>query len=647
MIELTREQLEKIKGVVEQYKLDTDGRKTALEERERVREIIKRYVQEILLKHPLNEESDLEEWIKDFEGLVGIFAGGKWGNGDKNLKELGINKPLPKCWNARWGSISQEFSDWQKIRDFIQKLKDNEKDFSEELFKEVPNINGLKSGKLSPVFYSFYPENCVVINGPVKETIKSFQKENYIPKKVFKTEITSLSNYIQNSKTIKELSQEIGLEKDLGNFDYFCFWYGENFLKTPKKNKIKEETPPDEEHPLYKYFQDNGFYFPEEFLTNYYLSLKTKPLVILTGISGTGKTKLAQLFAKYMCENDKKRYAFISVRPDWMDNRGLLGFYNLITEKYQPTKLLKLMLRAKKEPDKPFFVILDEMNLAKVEYYFSDFLSCLETRGNGENGESINLYIKESKDEKGEPIPDELEIPLNLYFTGTVNIDETTYMFSPKVLDRANTIEFNEVDLKKYAGKESSEEKTGFVLKEKGNFILDLPKKGYYESLKDIKINDKSVQERLEEINETLSKFNLHFGYRVANEIALYMKNAKELVVKDEKDLRIAFDFQILQKILPKFHGSEQKLEIPLKELLQYCCIDKIEELDKKLLENITIVNNEIYYQKPKTEGEKEEENKEGKEEKLQVIAIFPRSAKKIHRMLKVLQDQGFVSFVE
>ena len=134
---------------------------------------------------------------------------------------------------------------------------------------------------------------------------------------------------------------------------------------------------------IFDYFSSKSFTFSKEILSRYYLSLKTKPFVILTGISGTGKTKIAQIFADYMCQDlseDEKneRIAFVPVRPDWMDNRGLLGFYNLITDRYVTEKILRLLMRAENDPENPYFVILDEMNIAKVEYYFSDFLSLME-----------------------------------------------------------------------------------------------------------------------------------------------------------------------------------------------------------------------------------------------------------------------------
>ena len=113
---------------------------------------------------------------------------------------------------------------------------------------------------------------------------------------------------------------------------------------------------------IYDYFEMQDYIFPNEIITRYFLSLKAKPFVILTGISGTGKTKIAQIFADYMCQDDteeerKSRIAFVPVRPDWMDNRGLLGYFNPLSERYHATPALRLLLEAAKNPDKPYFLI--------------------------------------------------------------------------------------------------------------------------------------------------------------------------------------------------------------------------------------------------------------------------------------------------
>ena len=165
-------------------------------------------------------------------------------------------------------------------------------------------------------------------------------------------------------------------------------------------------------------------------------------------------------------EQPADNYVVVPVRPDWVDNRGLLGYLNPLTDKYSTTPFLKLLLRAHDEEQRarnadekphPFFVILDEMNLARVEHYFSDFLSALES------GEDIPLH-ESGEAEAGPQVPRKLKVPGNVLFTGTVNVDETTYMFSPKVLDRAFTIEFDQVDLKGFAEDISSEDTSGLNL---------------------------------------------------------------------------------------------------------------------------------------------------------------------------------------
>jgi len=378
---------------------------------------------------------------------------------------------------------------------------------------------------------------------------------------------------------------------------------------------------------LYDYYQSNNYFFSREILTRYFLSLKTKPFVILTGISGTGKTKIAQVFAEYMCQDEapeerENRYAFVPVKPDWMDNKGLLGYYNLLDQKYYATKVLLLLLEAEENPEKPYFVILDEMNLAKVEQYFSDFLSIMESRtANSPQGEPLDLHtVSEAQTPDGRSVHQWFRIPPNVYFTGTVNVDESTYMFSPKVLDRANVIEFNDVDIMNYEkGIIASDQ---FVLQDQDVRQKLLPKDGeipfcsktdFMDALKTMP----EVRDSLSKISGILHPYNLHFGYRVVNEISRYILNAHEMV--QDFDLEETMDIQILQKILPKFHGTQAKLEEPLLKLLAFC---KGEEgiPDESYLEKATAYDEE---------------------------APFPRSAQKLARMIQNLKIQGYTSFIE
>lgn len=306
------------------------------------------------------------------------------------------------------------------------------------------------------------------------------------------------------------------------------------------------------------------------------------------------------------------RHCFIPVRSDWTDNNELFGFYNLIEQTYHIPKFLEFLLMAKDNPEYPFFVLLDEMNLSKVEHYFSDILSCLESR-TFDNGtikqEKITLHngVKQlaTDSEDFEYIPNAVEIPLNLHFTGTVNIDESTYMFSPKVLDRANVIEFNTVDLPAYGtGKYKDDEE--YKLSLFPDFtMLSLATKEDYENLSD------EIKGHLVEINKILEKYNLHFGYRTANEVALYIHNAtKHITDEDEVRLR-ALDYQLIQKVFPKLNGGYAVLEEPLKEVLLYLS-------DQSDLQKVEAGSSR-----------------------------FPRTIKKLQRLYDKLSKNGYASFID
>lgn len=184
--------------------------------------------------------------------------------------------------------------------------------------------------------------------------------------------------------------------------------------------------------------------FRANFAKRYITSLLAKPFVILAGNSGTGKTRIAKQFAEYLeveCHGGKN-WALVPVGADWTDNTRVMGFYNPLADegkgRYEKTEILKLIERANENRDVPFFLILDEMNLSHVERYFADFLSHMETPDLEFALDGYDGYVNEA----GEKV-ETLRYPSNLFVVGTVNIDETTYMFSPKVLDRANVIEFS------------------------------------------------------------------------------------------------------------------------------------------------------------------------------------------------------------
>lgn len=323
---------------------------------------------------------------------------------------------------------------------------------------------------------------------------------------------------------------------------------------------------------FYQYLQLRGYYFSPEIVENFLLSLKVKPFVILTGNSGTGKTKLAQLYGQYI-STDKRRYLVVPVGANWTETRHIFGYLNIMTGKYQSTPALDFIMTAREDPDNPHILILDEMNLSHVERYFSDFLSAIES------GEPVPLHDDPECD-----FPSEIKIPENLRVVGTVNVDETTYMFSPKVLDRANTIEFETLTPGKYLEGNPHDQGLAGDAEFLENIMEYTPEQ--LEVLKDeLPIWNKLVEE-LDFFHETLRAPGFDFGFRVTLEILRFMHAAWIYEKKPGgwENWERYMDAQIKQKILPKIHGPERLLRDTLEELREHCR-DRFPESEKKLEE--------------------------------------------------------------
>jgi predicted RNA-binding protein with PUA-like domain len=328
----------------------------------------------------------------------------------------------------------------------------------------------------------------------------------------------------------------------------------------------------------------------------------------------------------------------VAVRPDWTDNRGLLGFYNPLTKAYQPTPFLNLVLAAAAEEDAarrekrdplPFFVILDEMNLARVEHYFSDFLSCLES------GDPLHLHddqgVEEGESNDGEAVPRRLTVPRNLFFTGTVNVDETTHMFSPKVLDRAFTLEFNEVDLDGYGLAVEQDQGPPSALRLgrfDGALRLD-PNPGPDDWKKFLALGDAKLVQALRDLNRILEADHRHFGYRVANEIARFIVLASDQAGREPETVWAALDVAILSKVLPKLHGTQQELEALLADLFTFA-VSLATAPAVSAEHSLWIVRNGCLAPKDGT-----------------TQSELPRSGAKLLRMMRRLRQQGFTSFIE
>ena len=324
-------------------------------------------------------------------------------------------------------------------------------------------------------------------------------------------------------------------------------WYLEYLIRNFRYEKVPEE-------------------FKTQFGRRYITSLLAKPFVILTGNSGTGKTRISRMFADYLevrSENSEKNWVLVPVGADWTDNTKILGFYNPLADegkgRYEKTEILRLIERANVNRSIPYFIILDEMNLSHVERYFSDFLSHMETK-------NIPFILDGCKEH--------VEYPPNLFVVGTVNIDETTYMFSPKVLDRANVIEFKpdgssvlELFINSATTKSVAAANDGTS----AAFLnLALSVRAGCCNLDDNTLY--SVQDLFKQVYKITEKYGFEFAYRTVKEIRQYIVASYE-ILEDKKSFNLvaAEDEQLLQKILPKIHGNKKEIGQLLEELDTLC----------------------------------------------------------------------------
>jgi 5-methylcytosine-specific restriction protein B len=301
--------------------------------------------------------------------------------------------------------------------------------------------------------------------------------------------------------------------------------------------------------------------------------------LLILGATASGKTKLAQAFAMWISES-KEQYSIVPVGADWTNREPLLGYPNSLKPEHYvkpDTGVLDILLRAHENflankknlaKCKPYFLILDEMNLSHVERYFADFLSTMES------GDELKLYSGCNRfselDSNDKPIlnsiiPEKIALPKNLFIIGTVNIDESTYMFSPKVLDRANTIEsrISYDEMENYFKTAKPLEMDAIVSKgkEQAPYFMQLA------SGETVTINHSAHNHAFISFFKTLQVAGAEFGYRTANEMIKLVTYLQQFGVSANN----AYDIAIMQKLLPKLHGSRSKLNKVLPALIELC----------------------------------------------------------------------------
>lgn len=328
---------------------------------------------------------------------------------------------------------------------------------------------------------------------------------------------------------------------------------------------------------------------------DYISALRSKPFMILAGISGTGKSRIVRELAYMTCPKELQdedgttpgNYCMIEVKPNWHDSTELLGYYSAMNKEYMFTKFDRFVVKAWLNKDVPFFVCLDEMNLAPVEQYFAEFLSVLETRSRDKEGNIASGALIEAKyfDDSSKMVKelgldeitgewaikvrehivnDGLTLPPNLMIIGTVNMDDTTYQFSRKVIDRAMTIEMNGGELKKMFGNSKNlqyrTDPIGLSVFKARYLNADEVVEAHADYANRIR---EILPQKIEELNKMLEYTPFQVSYRVLNEMVVYTGvlldevKAKGEEFDFEQIAVNAFDKITLMKILPRIEGDE------------------------------------------------------------------------------------------
>lgn len=370
---------------------------------------------------------------------------------------------------------------------------------------------------------------------------------------------------------------------------------------------------------------ETGLLYEPALIKRFAFSLMSKRFLILSGLAGSGKTQLALAFAETLIADDSQ-LCVVPVGADWTNREPLLGYRNALAKDdyvMPETGVLNLLIEANKpeNADKPYFLILDEMNMSYVERYFADFLSAMESNKpirlwNQERNVACNSIQTDSNisSKTVSIVPNDICLPDNLFIIGTINVDETTYMFSPKVLDRANVIEFkvSEGEMDQFLNEMRPVDRSELIYKEAASGKDFIAKSKGKEMISADAVNDVLVK-----FFKSLKEVNAEFGFRSASEMGRFIYHAinHDDTRKVFSNFNEVIDWAIVQKMLPKIHGSRKKLDATFRALWKECFENSVEHLN--------IAKEAVQYAK------------------------YPISADKIRRMYETALTNGFTSFSE
>ena len=384
----------------------------------------------------------------------------------------------------------------------------------------------------------------------ITNEIKGFKNKNTC-KKIPRTFLVDSILKVKDKKKVENINEKI-FELESKDIDIIKSSYTQIF-NLEGEYKLKESMRSESNFisGLKHKAKELNLFYDEIDLINFHISMKSSNLVILAGMSGTGKSKLIKVYGEALGLS-YEQINFIPVRPSWAEDSDLIGYVDSLHNVYVPGEsgLINILLEADEKKDKIFIICLDEMNLARVEHYFSQFLSVLEM---DKKNKILRLYNNDmgNKLYNANKYPSNILIGENVLFVGTVNIDESTYHFSDKVLDRANVINltkqrFSAIEEQVEVQKSDLKE---FHFSEYNNFIN--------KSNKGLNENEAKL---LDELHEKLNDLNKNFGigFRVFKQISVYLLNIPDSSGISRQN---GFDIQVVQRILTKIRGSQEQWE--------------------------------------------------------------------------------------
>lgn len=315
-------------------------------------------------------------------------------------------------------------------------------------------------------------------------------------------------------------------------------------LDERKKYLFDQPTLPKLVDFVVQYAKDSRLhlYYTREDIATFFAGLGTTKLSILQGMSGTGKTSLPKIVAEALysvCD-------IVEVESSWRDKNELLGYYNEFNKIYTPKKFTQALYKAKLNSEVLTFIVLDEMNLSRIEYYFSDFLSLMEHEPDKREIKLVNIKLKKNDEEYSEYMGLEdghtLKIPNNIWFIGTANRDESTYDISDKVYDRAYTMNFDKRAAKVQSFDDPIDHK--YLPANTLNDLFEEAKKAI-----DFTIDDNNI---ISEVEKLLEPYNISFGNRIANQIETFVKIYLSCFNANEKTVNEALETILLSKVVRK-----------------------------------------------------------------------------------------------